>query len=200
MIDRTTTGFESTGFGSNARAADFRDPHTLLANYVDLCNQAIEQNRDTRVFEQLERLGEKFGRPLNMHTIIYDRDPGDVVASALIRFNPMTPALEMLPAADYEARLRWKAPLDYLEDVVLRRPDWYLENPLRLDWSWMKERARDEMDYRIDMPSLAAGLALGALAGLLLGWGGKKMADRNNRYLQDEINRLSEYEDDWRQQ
>lgn len=59
MIDRTTTGFESTGFGSNTRAADFRNPHTLLANYVDLCNQAIEQNRDTRVFEQLERLGEK---------------------------------------------------------------------------------------------------------------------------------------------
>ena len=194
MIDKTTTGFESTGFDSNARTADFRDPRTLLMDYIDICNQAI----DTRIFEQLERLGEKYGKPLNMHTIIYDRDPGDVVASALIRFNPMTPGLEMLPAADYEARLRWKAPLDYLEDVVLRRPDWYLENPLRLDWSWMKERARDELAYRLDVPSLVAGVAVGAIAGLLLGWGGKKMADRNTRYLQDEINRLSEYEDDWR--
>lgn len=193
MIERTTTGFES-----GTRTADFRDPNTLLMNYIDICNQAIEQNRDTRMFRQLERLGEKYGKPLNMHAIIYDRDPGDVVASAIMRFNPVSPSLEMLPAADYETSLHWKVPLDYLEDVVLGRPDWYLENPLRLDWSWMKERARDEMDYRVDVPSLATGIALGALAGLLLGWSGRKVADRRNRYLQDEINRLSEYEDDWR--
>lgn len=193
MTERTTTDFEP---GTGAR--DFRDPHTLLMNYIDICNQAIEKNRDTRMFRQLESLGEKYGRPLNVHTIIYDRNPGDVVAGAVVRFNPSVPALEMLPVGDYEASLRWKAPLDYLEDVVLRRPDWYLENPLRLDWSWMKERVSDEMDYRVDIPSLATGVALGALAGMLLGWSGKKVADRRNRYLQDEINRLSEYEDDWR--
>lgn len=193
MTERTTTGFDpDTG------ARDFRDPHTLLRNYIDICNQAIEQHHDSRMFRQLENLGEKYGRPLNVHTIIYDRNPGDVVAGAVVRFDPSVPALEMLPVGDYEASLRWKAPLDYLEDVVLRRPDWYLENPLRLDWSWMKERVRDEMDYRVDIPSLATGVALGALAGMLLGWSGKKVADRRNRYLQDEINRLSEYEDDWR--
>lgn len=181
--------------GSNQqRAADFRDPHTLLTNYIDICNQAISQSRNTRWFRQLERLGEKYDRPINMHTVIYDRNPGDVVTSAVVRFNPGETELEVLPVGDYEANLRWKASVGYLEDVVLRRPDWYRENPFRLDWSWMKDRARDEINYRIDAPSLVAGLAFGALAGLLLGWGGKKKATRENRYLQEEINRLSEYE------
>lgn len=189
MTERTTTGFESS-----MRAADFRDPQTLLTNYIEICNNAIGQNRNTRWFRQLQRLGEKYGRSVNMHTVIYERNPGDVVTSAVVRFNPLETELEVLPVGDYEANMRWKASVDYLEDVVLRRPEWYLENPLRLDWSWMKDRARDEMEYRVDMPSLATGLAVGAVAGLLLGWSGKKVADRRNRYLQEEINRLSEYE------
>lgn len=189
MVERTE--FES----ASVERIDLRDPHTLLADYIDVCNEAIEQNRDTRWFQQLSRLSRKYGKPVNLRAIVYDRNPDDVVTGAVVRFNPFGPQLEMLPAGDYDmASLAWKLPLDYLEDVTLQRSAWYIENPLRLDFSWMKERLRDEVQYHADMPSLATGFIAGAFAGLLLGWTRKKKSDRELRYLKDEINRLSDYE------
>lgn len=144
-----------------------KDPETLLKEYIAVCNRAIQENKDKFWMQQAEELGQRMLNGANFRTVIYDRNPGDVIDEATVRFDPHGPTLSALPPGRHNVKFSWKVPLSYLEDVV-DRAEWYVTNPLNLDWQWMKERAKDEAEYRIDTTSLAAGVALGALTGMLL--------------------------------
>lgn len=143
------------------------DAQALLKQYVSLCNQAIAENRNKFWMKQAKQLNRKLWNGGNFRTIIYDQDPGDVIEEATLHFDPNGPALRVLPPGDYDVAFSWKAPLNYLEEV-LAQPQAYLDNPLKLDWEWMKERVRDEASYRIDTGSMITGVAVGAVAGMVL--------------------------------
>jgi hypothetical protein len=159
-----TTGVD-TPTGSQYQPGS--DARGLLKQYVSLCNQAITENRDKFWMKQAKQLNEKLWNGGNFRTIIYDQDPGAVIEEATVQFDQHGPSLRVLPPGDYAVTFSWKVPIDYLEEV-LAQPQAYLDNPLKLDWDWMKERVRDEASYRLDSSSLVAGVALGAVAGMVL--------------------------------
>jgi hypothetical protein len=94
-------------------------------------------------------------------TIVYEDDPDKTVAEAILQFDPRTETVRVLEGKEGDVAFTWKVSTAYLSDVVEKRPDWYIDNPLRLDWKWLSDRVGGEWRHRETEP-----LALGFLAGL----------------------------------
>lgn len=156
------------------------DPAQLFSRYVDLCNQVMEANQDTFWFRQAMQLNKTLWNGRNFRVVIYDQDPGSVIASFTVRLDMDKPGIRLLQDENVDdVAFSWKTPLSYLEEVVAE-PERYISQPMLLDWEWLKERARDEAGYRADGKSMAAGFILGTttavIAGKILG---RKRAGRS---------------------
>jgi hypothetical protein len=116
----------------------------LLSDYIALCNRAIAENRDKFWYRQAKRLNRALWGGADFRTLVYDEDPDDVIGEFTIHFDPDGRELRLLPPGDHDVAFSWKVSTAYLRDVVLERPDWYLEHPAMLDWIWIRERVRDE--------------------------------------------------------
>lgn len=143
-------------------------PKQIFEDYVEICNRVMSENMDRFWYRQAKRLNRTVWSDANFHTIVYDEHPDRVVGEYTLHFDPDAWELQILPPGDHEVAFSWKVPLEYLDDVVNERPEWYLEHPVMLDGVWMADRIRDEMRGRTgSVVALAAGLAVGVVAGAL---------------------------------
>jgi hypothetical protein len=141
----------------------------LLLDYVALCNRAIAENVHAFWYRQAKRLNRALWGEANFRTLVYDENPSDPLAAFMIHFDAEEGVMSLASPEEHEFAFTWAAPLRYLEDVVHERPRWYLDHPMRLDWSWLQHRFRDEATHRFDGRSLAVGALLGAAVASLIG-------------------------------
>ncbi len=106
----------------------------LLERYLDVCNQALVENRGRFPFKQILGAAEEFGDEgvVDVHVIDVFPEPrylmefsgGQIVARAYDR------------RGGDVCECGWKVSVSYLEDVA-KNSDVYIRNPAKIDWEWM---------------------------------------------------------------
>lgn len=154
--------------GSKAARTDVT---RLIEKYVAVCNRAIAENEDRFLVKQARKLNRTLWGETHFRTLVYDHDPDHVVAEVTLHFDPDDRKLSVKGSPVEDVAFSWRVSLDYLEDVV-RRPDWYVEHPVKLDWDWLTHRVRDEARTRArdrgSMARVAAGFAVGLVTAAAL--------------------------------
>lgn len=113
-----------------------QDTH-LLVSYLEVCNAAIEENRDRLPYKPLILLYEKAFRDRDVHIEIYERDADHIESSAVVRLIGDTFTLVSSPHADPWVSLKLKR--SYMQNVIANREE-YILRPELLDWEWIKSR------------------------------------------------------------
>jgi hypothetical protein len=113
----------------------------LLKDYLDICNRAIEENAGNFWYEKAIQLNDAIWENPDFRVLVYDQDPENIMEEFVVHFNTDTTRLNLSETAR-EVEFSCKFSLGYLEDVVKTRPDWYIQNPLMLDWKWFSDRVK----------------------------------------------------------
>jgi hypothetical protein len=141
----------------------------LLSEYLNVCNRAMEENKHKFFYQQAKKLNRMVWDEANFHTIIYDEDPENVIGEFTIHFNSSEGKLSVLPSGNYEVAFSWKMPLNYLLDVVENRPEWYIDNPVMLDWAWLTLRVSTGLKSLMKKPRLLSATVVGFGIGVTVG-------------------------------
>lgn len=148
-----------------------RSLEPLMREYVAICNHAMAKNKDKFWYQQAHKIGKAVGDGKNFRTLVYEDNPAHTQASFILHFDAGKPELRLDDSAnEKEAAFTWKTPVSYLKDVVEERPTWYLEQPTRLDWQWLKARAQDTLEHRSRGSALTTGILIGAATFALGYW------------------------------
>jgi hypothetical protein len=118
------------------------DQEVLFKNYIDICNQALEENKDKFPFDCIlhgvqnaskskairVKIVNDMGRPefhlkLNNGEVQYD----------LMNCQKRCSSCHDACTTTNDA---WSVRTSYLQDVI-NHPQQYIENPARLDWEWL---------------------------------------------------------------
>ena len=138
------------------------DARNLLVRYAEVVNRAMRRNSHKAWFRKAKQASKLLVGGSKFRTIVYEDDPDKTVAEATLQFDARTETVRVIEGdGNGEVAFTWKVSTSYLRDVAETRPDWYVDNPLRLDWKWLSDRAAGEWRRRETEP-----LALGFLAGL----------------------------------
>lgn len=147
------------------------DVKELMSDYLNICNKIIEKHKDKALYRSLIELNEKVWDQMNFKTYVYDEHPDNITGEFIINYNAEEKKVRLLPPGEYDIAFSYKTPLSYLHDVVEVRPSWYKENPMMLDWAWMKHRTRSGIKAIVKKPDMlwagAIGFFVGAAAGAL---------------------------------
>ncbi len=122
----------------------------LLIEYLDVCNAAIEQHRDSLVHKAMIAAWDMIfgGRDVGVN-ICDDNDR--VETSVTIRLGNRA----FVPVADpqTEPSFHLKVKRSYMEDVVEHR-DEYVRHPEKLDWDWLKSRLGLDARHKQDQANM----------------------------------------------
>jgi hypothetical protein len=113
------------------------DTKTKFVDFLNVCNEAIEEHRDEFPFKQLLAAGNR---------VLGDRQ----IAVGIYKTDASTPhdyyTVQMKDGRFlYEGHgkhgedVEWKVKESYLENVA-QDPQTYIEHPFKLDWEWLKSR------------------------------------------------------------
>lgn len=139
----------------------------LLAGYADVVNRAMQRNADKRWFRRAKQASKLLAGGSRFKTLVYDGDSDNVVAEAILHFDADRETVRVVEGKSGRVTFSWKVSTAYLRDVVDNRPDWYIDNPLQLDWKWLSDRAATEWRHR-DTEPVAMGFLLGLVfAGIM---------------------------------
>ncbi len=106
----------------------------LLQKYLDVCNKAIEENKNEFPYKQAMSSFERMFENNNIHIAIYDDRVKDMYVlkyknSKLSNETSEEPVLEK----------SWHINYSHLKHVV-DNPEQYIKHPIKLDWEWVKNR------------------------------------------------------------
>lgn len=109
----------------------------LFSSFLEVCNTALEQNRESFPYKQILALSEKVFGDRNIAVSIYEDEPKKEQARFVIRyadgrFDPVGPG-------GRDTAFSVKLSRGYMEQVVRNRRE-YIEHPEKLDWDWLKSR------------------------------------------------------------
>jgi len=125
---------------ANAQAAERTsdDTYTLFMGALDVVNEALEQNRDSKVFGFAIKTAEKNLSGQRLGVAIYADEPSSPFDYFTLRFTEGR--FELYSRGKDEPDIAWKVSQDYLKDLV-EHPQKYIDNPVKLDLDWLKDRA-----------------------------------------------------------
>lgn len=105
----------------------------LLVQYLDVCNAALERNRDRFPFKQILGAAQRAerGRLIELQ-IVEDEQSSYVMQIEQGR----VVAQPHGDCKDCNCVREWNVSKDYLEDVV-QNPQIYINNPAKINWEWM---------------------------------------------------------------
>ena len=105
----------------------------VFQQYLEICNRAIEQNKNK--FPYTEIWGVRFKAleaEAMLHAIVYDDRPKAAFTLRLTK-DMKIEIVEKKPVPNEE----WPFTYQYLKRVV-DNPKEYIENPAKLEWGWLK--------------------------------------------------------------
>ena len=111
--------------------------YELFQGYIDVCNRALEINKNRFPFKQILGTAQKTGEDRLVEVKIVDDGPGSDFVIGFDKNKIKGDLHGDCPHCRCEGQ--WRVSRSYMEDVV-RNPDAYIKNPAKLDWEWMYER------------------------------------------------------------
>lgn len=114
-------------------AATHQTETELFQSYLEVCNQALEANKDRFPYKQMLEASEKLLGAREITVAVYDDQPKAVYDLALSE--------KHLSAKPHESECQkaWRLNRSYLEEVVNHAED-YIKNPAKIDWAWLKSQ------------------------------------------------------------
>jgi hypothetical protein len=107
----------------------------LFRQYLEICNRAMQAHCHEfpykQIWDAVERL--QAGEPVDL--TIYDDEPQHHYKVCL-----RDKHIDLVKEEPEEMPEGWKMNTSYLRRVV-ENPQEYIEQPARLDWDWLKDRA-----------------------------------------------------------
>lgn len=113
---------------------DAQDYEQIFQQYLEICNRAIEQNKNK--FPYTEIWGARFKaleKEATLHAIVYDDRPK--VEFMLRLTHDMK--IEIVEKKAITPEEDWPFSYQYLKRVV-DNPQEYIDNPAKLEWGWLK--------------------------------------------------------------
>ena len=116
-----------------------------LIGYLDVCNAALEANRNTFPYKQLFDMYEKIFANRQVACMIYEDDPSVIQQSVTIQM--IDGKFRYVPDSEAKPSFHLKVKRSYMEGVVRHRQE-YIDHPEKLDWDWLKTRFGMEPHYK----------------------------------------------------
>ena len=114
---------------------DDREYERVFERYLEICNQAIEKNRDTFPYNELWKARWKnLGPNDTFQCAVYDDRPKVIYSLQLTK----DMKIKVLKKTDASKEDIWPFKFSYLKHVV-DNPDDYIQHPANLDWGWLTE-------------------------------------------------------------
>lgn len=116
----------------DSKVAD--DYEQVFQQYLEICNRAIEQNRDK--FPYTEIWGARFKAleaEATLHAVVYDDRPKVEFVLRLTR----DMKIEIVEKKAIAPEEEWPFTYQYLKRVV-DNPQEYIDHPAKLEWGWLK--------------------------------------------------------------
>ena len=113
---------------------DAKEYELVFQKYLEICNRAIEQNRNK--FPYTEIWGARFKTletEATLNAVVYDDRPK---AAFMLRLTKDM-KIEIVEKKSVPADEEWPFTYQYLKRVV-DNPKEYIENPATLEWGWLK--------------------------------------------------------------
>ncbi|MGE0754250.1 MAG: hypothetical protein AB7L92_03720 [Alphaproteobacteria bacterium] len=107
----------------------------LFSEYLKVCNQVLEKNKDRFPYKQLWDTTEKICSDQDIKMAIYDDRPKECLSLTI-----KGTQLQAKPCQDDGVcKYAWRMNYSYLKNVV-DKPEEYIKHPAKLDWDWLKNR------------------------------------------------------------
>ncbi len=101
--------------------------------YLDICNQAIERNKDKFPYMEIWRVRwKKLGPDAILQCAVYDDRP-KIIYKLRLTEDMKIEIIEKTHVPPHDA---WPFKYSYLKHVV-DHPDEYIDHPANLDWGWL---------------------------------------------------------------
>lgn len=113
------------------------DRTELMTRVLNVMNRAIQEHKDNFPFKQMYNASESIIGGKNLGVAVYADDPDTPHDYFTIRWQGMQ--LELVSHGKQDPVIAWKVSESYLNQVA-NEPEQYIDNPLKLDWDWMKHR------------------------------------------------------------
>ena len=107
---------------------------SVFRQYLDVCNQAIEKNKDK--FPYTEIWNARLKGPENstlIHAVVFDDRPK---LAYLLRLTPEM-KIEISEKKELQTDEAWPFSYQYMKRVITH-PEKYITNPARLQWGWLQ--------------------------------------------------------------
>lgn len=117
-----------------------RDIYDLFTDALDVTNRSLKENRDAGFFGKLVSAWDKYMDGHKAGVAIYDKEPKHPFDYFTIRY--LNGKFEILSRGKSEHDTEWKVSRKYLQSVT-EEPQKYIDNPLKLDLDWLKDRLPD---------------------------------------------------------
>lgn len=111
------------------------DKYILFQRYLDVCNQALDANKDRFPFKQILVPAHPINRPRMVEVSIIDDRPDDKF-TIVMEGNKMT-GKRHDECVNCQCDGKWRIPKSYMEEVI-NHPEEYIKNPAKIDWEWMQ--------------------------------------------------------------
>lgn len=106
----------------------------ILENYVAVCNEAMQANKDRFPFKQILGAAQRKERNQPVEVVLSDVHPPEIYV-----FRLQESGLGVQPhdtCENCDCIRSWKTQLSYLRNVA-QNPGEYIDNPAKLDWDWI---------------------------------------------------------------
>ena len=109
------------------------DYERIFERYLDICNQALEKNKDTSPYREIWRARwENLGPNYTLQCAVYDDRP-KIIYTLQLTEDMKIRILDKTRVAPQDA---WPFKYSYLKHVV-ENPQAYIDHPANLDWGWL---------------------------------------------------------------
>lgn len=134
--EMTPKGYRPSPF-DKSHLAHVMKTHELMGNFIEVCNLALEKHKGSFPFSQFIYLGNQLLSGKHFGVEVYKDKPFQTYDYYTITFED---GRILIAGHGKESPvIEWKVGRDYLEKVV-EDPNHYIDNPLMLDWDWLRSR------------------------------------------------------------
>lgn len=115
---------------------DSTDNKILFQRYLEICNKALENNKNRFPYKEILKALEGLQEDENIKVCIIDDHPQAELI--MKRHNDSVTAIPCSKKLRALNAKRWNVTKSYLEDVT-KNPEMYIENPALINWDWISE-------------------------------------------------------------